>query len=73
VKRIVVAAHQIRGWLRRRGSLLLTLFVAFAGLALVVVGIALIYPPAGLIACGLALFAGLTFDPAAARRLTWPR
>ena len=64
---------QLRAWLRPRRGLLLTLFVAITGLALVVLGIALIYPPAGLIACGLALIAGLTFDPAAARRLTWPR
>jgi hypothetical protein len=64
---------RIRAWLRARGRLLVTLLVALGGLALVVAGIALIYPPAGLIATGLALFAGLTFDPSAVRRLTWPR
>jgi hypothetical protein len=55
---------------RRR---LLALILLVVSLALIVGGIALIYPPAGLIAAGLALLAGLTFDPAAARRLTWPR
>jgi len=64
---------RLRAWLRRRGGLLLTLLVVLAGLVLIVVGIAMVYLPAGLIACGLALFAGLTFDPAAVRRLTWPR
>jgi hypothetical protein len=60
-------------WLRRRGGVALTLLVAAAGLVLVVVGVALIFLPAGLIATGLALFAALTFDPAAVRKLTWPR
>jgi hypothetical protein len=59
--------------LRRRGPALFTLLIALAGLALIVVGIALIFLPAGLIATGLALFAGLTFDPAGVRKLTWPR
>lgn len=56
-----------------RWRLLAFVALALAGLGLIVVGIALVYPPAGLIALGLALFAGLTFDPAAARRVTWPR
>lgn len=60
-------------WLKRRGGIALTLAVALAGLVLIVAGIALIYLPAGLIAAGLALIAGLTFDPSRARRLTWPR
>jgi hypothetical protein len=73
VSRIRAAAHRLRGWLRRHAARALTLVVAMAGLSLIVAGIALIYLPAGFIATGLALFAGLMFDPAAVRKLTWPR
>ena len=64
---------RIRGWLRGRGGDLIMVLVAVVGVALVVAGIALIYPPAGLIAAGFALLAGLFFDRAKLRKLTWPR
>lgn len=51
----------------------LTVAVTLAALGCIVAGIALIYPPAGLIATGVALIAALTFDPSAARKVTWPR
>ena len=51
----------------------LVVALVLTGLGCVVAGVALIYPPAGLIATGIALFAALTFDPAAARKVTWPR
>ncbi|MCC6619481.1 MAG: hypothetical protein IT341_10645 [Chloroflexi bacterium] len=44
-----------------------------AALALIIAGIALIYPPAAFIASGLAILAAVTFDPNRAGRLTWPR
>jgi hypothetical protein len=58
---------------RRSIRPLLALAIALVGLLCVVAGVALIYPPAGLVVAGLAILASLTFDPAAARRLTWPR
>lgn len=52
---------------------LLALAVAVLAMVLIVAGIALIFPPAALIAAGVALIGLLTFDPTHARRLTWPR
>ena len=52
---------------------LLALAIAVASLLLIVTGIALIYLPAALIAGGIAGLALITFDPARARRMTWPR
>lgn len=66
--RVAVRARLQLPW---RG--LLSLSIAVAGLACIVAGIAWIYPPAGLIATGLALFLALTFDPSSARKVTWPR
>ena len=70
-------AGQVRAWLLKPVTVpwraLVSLSVALAALACIVVGIWAIYPPAGLIATGLALFAGLTFDPSSARKVTWPR
>jgi len=60
-------------WLRRRWRVLVAGAAALASLVTLVVGIWLIYTPAGLIATGIAGFAVLTFDPAQARRVTWPR
>ena len=68
---------QLRAWLLKpvdvpwRG--LVSLSVALAALACIVIGIWAIYAPAGLIATGLALFLALTFDPSSARKVTWPR
>jgi hypothetical protein len=59
--------------LRRSWRPLLTAALGFLAVGLVVAGIFLIYPPAALIAGGVAIFAFLTFDTTAARRLTWPR
>lgn len=53
--------------------LLATVASAFVALALIVVGIALIYPPAGMVAAGVALLALLTFNPNKVGRVTWPR
>lgn len=52
---------------------LAVLAVIVAAFALVVAGIAFIYPPLGLISGGVALLAILTFDPTKAGKLTWPR
>jgi hypothetical protein len=49
------------------------LLVPVTGLGLVVIGIFLVYPPAGVIAAGLAILGASTFDPARAARITWPR
>lgn len=57
--------------MRRR--VILTGALGGGGLGCIILGIALIYPPAAVIAVGVALLALLTFDPDAARRLTWPR
>jgi hypothetical protein len=65
--------RRLRGWLGTRGRTLFALLVAAIALTLIVVGIAQIFLPAGLIATGVSLFAGLFFDPAAVRKLTWPR
>jgi hypothetical protein len=43
------------------------------GAAMIVVGLALIFPPAGLVAAGALVVAVVTFDPERASRLTWPR
>jgi hypothetical protein len=51
----------------------LLVLLAIAGISLVVVGVALVFAPAGLVIAGLALLALVTFDPARAGRLTWPR
>jgi hypothetical protein len=59
------------GWQPTRQSAALA--TAVAGVALIVGGLALAYPPAGLIAAGVALLLALTFDPSRLRRLTWPR
>jgi hypothetical protein len=40
---------------------------------LIVVGLALIYVPAAIVAAGIALFGLVTFDPERVSRLTWPR
>lgn len=42
-------------------------------IALIVGGIALVFVPAGMVVAGLVLLGILTFDPANARRVTWPR
>lgn len=47
--------------------------VLVGSLALIVGGIALLSIPAGMIAAGVAGLGVLTFDPAKARRVTWPR
>lgn len=47
--------------------------IAVFGLACIVGGVALVYPPAGLVALGVVLLGAITFDPTAVRRLTWPR
>lgn len=52
---------------------LVALALAILAMVLIVGGIFLIYPPAGMVAAGLALLGLLTFDPSHARRLTWPR
>ena len=52
---------------------LVTIAGLMAVVALFVAGIALIYPPAGLIAGSLGLLALLTFDIDKVGRLTWPR
>jgi len=70
-------AEQLRAWMLKpvevpwRG--LVSVSVALTALGCIVVGIWAIYPPAGLIATGLALFLALTFDPSSARKVTWPR
>ena len=51
----------------------MTIAGLMAVVALFVAGIALIYPPAGLIAGSLGLLALLTFDIDKVGRLTWPR
>ena len=56
---------------RLRG--LVPLLTLAASAALVIVGLALIYVPAAIVAAGIALFAIVTFDPERASRLTWPR
>lgn len=43
------------------------------GIALVIIGIAMVYLPAAVIATGLTIVGAVTFDPAAVRKLTWPR
>jgi hypothetical protein len=57
----------------RRARSLMVFALIGASTALVLAGVALIYLPAALIGGGLAGFAFLTFNPGAARRLTWPR
>lgn len=42
-------------------------------LILIVVGIAMMSVPAAFIASGIAILGAVTFDPARAGRLTWPR
>lgn len=59
--------------LLRSARRLVTYALLMASTALVLAGVALIYLPAALIGGGLAGFALLTFNPAAARRITWPR
>lgn len=59
--------------LRRHGPRVAIWALAVVALACIVGGIALIFPPAGMIATGVALLAALTFDPTAVRKLTWPR
>jgi hypothetical protein len=44
-----------------------------AGIGLVVLGALLWFPPAGLVAAGLALLGSVTFDPSKAGSLRWPR
>jgi hypothetical protein len=51
----------------------LTLGLALVGFALVILGVAQIYPPAALIVAGFCLLGVLTFDPRHVRKLTWPR
>lgn len=52
---------------------LLTVALIVVALGCIVGGLALIYPPAGLIATGVAILLAVTFDPASVRRVTWPR
>lgn len=52
---------------------LLVLALLLAGVGSIVAGLALWHPSAGLVALGVAILAGLTFDPAEIRRLRWPR
>jgi len=59
--------------LRRRTIRMLSILGVLAGVGLVVAGVALIYAPAGFVVAGVALLGLITFDPTAARRLTWPR
>jgi hypothetical protein len=54
-----------------RTRVTVALFVV--ALLCIVGGLALLSPPVGLVAAGVTLLALLTFDPAKARRLTWPR
>jgi hypothetical protein len=54
---------------RRRAALA----VVVVAMVLIVGGIGLVFVPAGMVAAGVAMFALLTFDPANARKLTWPR
>jgi hypothetical protein len=70
---LVLRARRARAAVAAGARRVLVLLTVFAGLGLIVAGIALIFVPAGLIATGLALFAALTFDPASVRKLTWPR
>jgi hypothetical protein len=53
--------------------LALTIAAFCLALALIVIGIGLVFVPAGMVAAGLALLAMLTFDPAKVGRVTWPR
>ena len=59
--------------LRRASRLVSVVALAFGGIVFILLGLALIYPPAALIGIGLALFGVLTFDRDRASRLTWPR
>lgn len=56
--------------LRRRTA---AIAASALGVVLVVAGLGLAYPPAGVVAAGVALLALTTFDPDAAGRLSWPR
>lgn len=47
--------------------------IVILSLALIVGGISLLSVPVGMIAAGAAGLGVLTFDPAKARRVTWPR
>jgi hypothetical protein len=73
LRRLWAAGRPVRRALAVSLRRSLLLLMVLAGVVLVVAGIALIYPPAGVIAAGLALFGILTFNPSAARRLIWPR
>lgn len=61
---------------RRRASAgairLFVLALLLAGVGSIVAGLALWHPAAGLVGAGVAVLAGLTFDPAAAGKLRWP-
>jgi hypothetical protein len=52
---------------------LLVAALLFVGIGSIVAGLALVHPAAGLVAFGVATLGALTFDPAEARRLRWPR
>jgi hypothetical protein len=73
LRQLGAASRPIRQALARSVRRSLLMLTILAAIVLVVTGIALIYPPAGVIAAGLVLFGFITFDPSAARRLIWPR
>ena len=54
-----------------RGAAILA--VAGTSVGMILTGIWMVFVPAGLIATGITFLAALTFDPAAVRKLTWPR
>lgn len=55
---------------RRAGA---AIAAATTGIISILIGAALIYPPAAFILAGIGILGALTFDPTRAGRLTWPR
>jgi hypothetical protein len=57
----------------RRRDRLLVAALLLVGVGSIVAGLALVHPAAGLVAFGVATLGAVTFDPAGAGKLRWPR